>query len=130
MALFPAVGQRHLEELFDVFVVQPIVKDHALAAVTYQVEGAEQTELVADRGFADLKQRRQIADAHLTLAQRPEDAEPTTIGKGLEQLGHAVGLTSGKRGLPGLFNPPFVDDAAVAEIFSGVHSRLSGLLNI
>jgi hypothetical protein len=69
-----------------VVIVDRVVDQPAGAAWAHEPHAAEQPELVRDRRFADVDERRDVADAQLAGRERIEDANTRRITQHAESF--------------------------------------------
>ncbi len=85
------MDQRLLEEVAHVLVLQRIEDMLPVLACAYDVEQAQQLEVMGDRRLAHAQRQAEIAHADFGRGQQADDAYACGIRQRLEELCHARG---------------------------------------
>lgn len=92
MAGLARVTQPVVEDVTHVLVREAVVHDPSGPAARHDTPLSQQPELVAQAGFADAEQRREITDAQLGCeAERVDDAGPRRVREDVERGCDALG---------------------------------------
>ena len=97
---FPDVAEPLLEQPRDVLVVERVEDHPPVAARTDQPHAAKQAKLVGYGGFAEVEQRRKVADAQLRVRERIEDPHARGVSQNAEGVGERRNIAAADEGFP------------------------------
>lgn len=84
--MFPRVVQ----QANHVMVVERVVRHPPRPPRAYEPGGAEQTQLMGDRGFGQANQPGEVADTPLTMGQRVDQTDASGVAKQPEDVRHGL----------------------------------------
>lgn len=82
------MGHSLIQETFHMAVIQTVVDDATSTTRPHHTGGPENPKLMGDCGNRHAQQGGEIADAHLLLTERVEDADPSRISEDAEEIGN------------------------------------------
>lgn len=97
-----------LEERHDVLVVERVEHLAPRPARSDKTKATEKAQLMGDGGFAQADERRQLADAQLTMGERVEQADPRRVAEQLERLGEGFDRLGREQRPPTRGQPPLI----------------------
>jgi hypothetical protein len=80
------VPNSFLEQVLDVLVIERVIDGPSIPPRAHELEIAERTQVMADRGLAHRGELRDVADAELALGQDPDDLDSGIVSERLESL--------------------------------------------
>lgn len=82
----PDMLQTDLEQLAEVLIVKPVIKNRTLPPVGNQIKLPQKPKLMADGRFSNTQENRKVAHTHFLMLKCLQNTQPSHVTHGLEQL--------------------------------------------